>query len=78
MIYLQSLNRQMLEFQGRLENEGTKRITSQVLNITRKVSETVIHLKVDEEQWTATTRSKGQVSKNTPSLPVKVLHLSAP
>ena len=46
-------NRQRLESRGRLEDEGTKRTTAQVLNIFEKVPEPVIHLKVDEEhhQW---------------------------
>ena len=39
-------NSQRLESRGKLEDEGTKRTTTQ---------EPVIHLKVDEGQWKATT-----------------------
>ena len=43
-------NRQRFEFRGRLEDEGTKRTFTQALNIIqKKVPETGIHLKVDEE-----------------------------
>ena len=51
---------QRLESRGRLENEGTKRTITQqeVLSIFQKVPETVIHLKVDEDKWKATKRSK--------------------
>ena len=38
---------QRLESRGRLEDEGTERTTTQVLNITQKVPETIIYLKVD-------------------------------
>ena len=41
--------RQRLESRGRLENEGTKRTTTQVLTIIQKVPETVIRLILDEE-----------------------------
>ena len=46
------LNRRMLESRGKLEDEGTKRTTAQVLNIIiiQKVPEAVIHLKVDQGQ----------------------------
>ena len=42
-------NRQRLESREKLQNEGTKRTNTQVLKIIEKVSETVIHLKVDQE-----------------------------
>ena len=44
-----TINRQKLEPRGRLEDEGTKTTTTQVLNIIQKVPETVIHLQLDEE-----------------------------
>ena len=41
-------NRPGLESRGRLKDEGTKRTILQVWNVTQKVPETVIHLKIDE------------------------------
>ena len=42
-------NRQRLESQGGLEDEGTKRTTTCVLNTIQNVPETAIHLKADEK-----------------------------
>ena len=47
----------------RLEDEGTKRTTTQVLNIIQKEPESIIQLKKDEEQWKATKRCKRQMGK---------------
>ena len=54
-------DRQRLESQERLGEEGTNRTITQVLNIIQKVPEPVIRLKVDEEQWEATKQGKGQM-----------------
>ena len=43
----------MLESRGRRVEGGTKRTTSQALTLIQKVPETVIHLKLDEEQLVA-------------------------
>ena len=50
-------NRQRFESRGRLENKGTKKTITQVLNKIQKVPETVINLKVGEDCSIARTRA---------------------
>ena len=52
-------NRQRKESRGKLEDGGTKRTTTQVLNIIQKVPELVIHLKVDEEPKSVEGHNRG-------------------
>ena len=49
---------ELLTGRGYSLEEVERMIITQVLNIIQKVSETAIHLKVDEERWKATQRSK--------------------
>ena len=49
MVFNEVLSRNKLESRERVEEEGTERTTTQILNIIQKGLETVIHLKVDEE-----------------------------
>ena len=72
-------NRQKFESRGRLEDEGTKRTTTQVSKMIEKVPETGTHLKLDEEQWRATTEEEREAGgQRTHVYLSKYYHSSAP
>ena len=57
-------NTQGLESRGRIKDKGTKRIATQVSNMIQKVPETVIHLKLDGEQWRGYKKGLRRLRRN--------------